>query len=112
MSIMHAEKESPYMLMTKRQTQNGKVAFTFPPYQQHLKCLPPDCTSSRNPLDYWVCVTEKHSPLLTTCKKIEDDIIHQNIYLACRADITSFHENSNECILIFTGEGYCHWCVL
>lgn len=64
-------------LMTKRQAHDEKEAFTFPPCQQHSKCLPAAGTSSRNPLDYWVCVTERRSPQLTTCKEMEGDDIHQ-----------------------------------
>lgn len=50
-----------------------KKAFTFPPYQQHSKCLPAAGTSFRNPLDYWECVTGRHSPQLTTCTETGDD---------------------------------------
>lgn len=64
-------------LMTKRQAHDEKESFTFPPCQQHSKCLPAAGTSSRNPLDYWVCVTERRSPQLTTCKEVEGDDIHQ-----------------------------------
>lgn len=66
-------------MLTKRQTRDEKEAFTFPPYQQHSKCLPAAGTSSRNPLDYWVCMTERRSPQLTTCKKMEADDIHQHL---------------------------------
>lgn len=53
-------------------TPADKKAFTFPPYQQHSKCPPAAGISFRNPLDYWVCVTERHSPQLTTYTETKD----------------------------------------
>lgn len=58
-------------------TPDDKKAFTFPPYQQHSKCLPAAGTSFHNPLDYWVCVMERHSPQLTTYTETEDDHTRQ-----------------------------------
>lgn len=75
-----------------------KEAFTFLPCRQHSKCLPAAGTSSRNPLDYWVCVMERRSPQLTTCKKMEGDDIH----------LTSFTQALGQFMSTSTAHTDCH----